>query len=119
MLILIPIENFVREEKKAKYSRRFGRDQKDRMNPEAALVSNDLESQMGSGVLPHMIQLLRDLSQEQWARDSMFPFAGPFWICATLAFVLAVTGNLTLVLAQRRDPSIHYSPQFHRGKQGV
>lgn len=48
----------------------------------------------------------------------MSPFAGPFWICATLAFVLAVTGNLTLVLAQRRDPSIHYSPQFHKGKQG-
>ncbi|XP_029071507.1 protein YIPF2 isoform X4 [Monodon monoceros] len=42
---------------------------------------------------------------------------GPFWICATLAFVLAVTGNLTLVLAQRRDPSIHYSPQFHKGKR--
>ncbi|KAJ1060155.1 hypothetical protein K5549_004593 [Capra hircus] len=40
---------------------------------------------------------------------------GPFWICATLAFVLAITGNLTLVLAQRRDPSIHYSPQFHKG----
>lgn len=39
---------------------------------------------------------------------------GPIWICATLAFVLAVTGNLTLVLAQRRDPSIHYSPQFHK-----
>lgn len=39
---------------------------------------------------------------------------GPFWICATLAFVLAVTGNLTLVLAQRWDPSIHYSPQFHK-----
>ncbi|XP_036170934.1 protein YIPF2 [Myotis myotis] len=39
---------------------------------------------------------------------------GPFWICATLAFVLAVTGNLTVVLAQRRDPSIHYSPQFHK-----
>ncbi|XP_060001138.1 protein YIPF2 isoform X4 [Lagenorhynchus albirostris] len=39
---------------------------------------------------------------------------GPFWICATLAIVLAVTGNLTLVLAQRRDPSIHYSPQFHK-----
>lgn len=39
---------------------------------------------------------------------------GPFWICATLAFVLAVTGNLTLVLAQRRDSSIHYSPQFHK-----
>lgn len=39
---------------------------------------------------------------------------GPVWICATLAFVLAVSGNLTLVLAQRRDPSIHYSPQFHK-----
>ncbi|XP_014652446.1 PREDICTED: protein YIPF2 isoform X3 [Ceratotherium simum simum] len=39
---------------------------------------------------------------------------GPFWICATLAFVLAISGNLTLVLAQRRDPSIHYSPQFHK-----
>lgn len=45
------------------------------------------------------------------------PPAGPFWICATLAFVLAITGNLTMVLAQRRDPSIHYSPQFHKGKQ--
>ncbi|XP_036137807.1 protein YIPF2 isoform X1 [Molossus molossus] len=39
---------------------------------------------------------------------------GPFWICATLAFVLAITGNLTIVLAQRRDPSIHYGPQFHK-----
>ncbi|KAI5934619.1 Protein YIPF2 [Manis javanica] len=39
---------------------------------------------------------------------------GPFWICATLAFILAITGNLTVVLAQRRDPSIHYSPQFHK-----
>lgn len=65
----------------------------------------------------------------QWPRDkSPVPEAlgahralppGPFWICATLAFVLAVTGNLTLVLAQRRDPSIHYSPQFHKGKWRV
>ncbi|XP_053514273.1 protein YIPF2 isoform X3 [Artibeus jamaicensis] len=39
---------------------------------------------------------------------------GPFWICATLAFVLAITGNLTVVLAHRRDASIHYSPQFHK-----
>ena len=51
-----------------------------------------------------------------WDPDRAPP-AGPFWICATLAFVLAVTGNLTLVLAQRRDPSIHYSPQFHKGKR--
>lgn len=50
-----------------------------------------------------------------WARHT--PPAGPFWICATLAFVLAVTGNLTVVLAQMRDSSIHYSPQFHKGKQ--
>ncbi|XP_062966342.1 protein YIPF2 isoform X3 [Cynocephalus volans] len=45
--------------------------------------------------------------------------AGPFWICATLAFILAVTGNLTLLLAQRRDPSIHYSPQFHKVTMAV
>lgn len=51
-----------------------------------------------------------------WDPDSTPP-AGPFWICATLAFVLAITGNLTVVLAQRTDPSIHYSPQFHKGKQ--
>lgn len=51
-----------------------------------------------------------------WNPEDTLP-AGPFWICATLAFVLAITGNLTLVLAQRRDPSIHYSPQFHKGKQ--
>lgn len=42
---------------------------------------------------------------------------GPFWICATLAFVLAITGNLTVVLAHRRDASIHYSPQFHKGER--
>lgn len=58
------------------------------------------------------------ISQEECTWDSMSPSAGPFWICATLAFVLAITGNLTLVLAQRRDPSIHYSPQFHKGKRG-
>ncbi|XP_047387088.1 protein YIPF2 isoform X2 [Sciurus carolinensis] len=55
------------------------------------------------------------LPWEHWARDlDCNLLAGPFWICATLAFVLAVTGNLTLVLAQRRDPSVHYSPQFHK-----
>lgn len=46
-----------------------------------------------------------------WNRPDLY---GPFWICATLAFILAITGNLTVVLAQRRDPSIHYSPQFHK-----
>lgn len=73
--------------------------------------------QWGLGVLSTLDLGHRHLSQEECAWDSMSPFAGPFWICATLAFVLAVTGNLTLVLAQRRDPSIHYSPQFHKGKQ--
>lgn len=59
------------------------------------------------------------LSWESWSLTLPAPAlpAGPFWICATLAFILAITGNLTVVLAQRRDPSIHYSPQFHKGKQ--
>ncbi|XP_060037739.1 protein YIPF2 isoform X2 [Erinaceus europaeus] len=39
---------------------------------------------------------------------------GPFWICASLTFALAISGNLSLLLAQRRDPSLHYTPQFHK-----
>lgn len=53
----LPVKNFVREEKKVKCLRHFGRHfQKDRMGPEAGPVLSDLESQMGSGVLPHLKQ---------------------------------------------------------------
>ncbi|XP_026516436.1 protein YIPF2 [Terrapene carolina triunguis] len=39
---------------------------------------------------------------------------GPFWICATLAFTLAVSSNVSHALEKRGDPSFHYSPQFHK-----
>uniref|UniRef100_W5MG09 Protein YIPF n=1 Tax=Lepisosteus oculatus TaxID=7918 RepID=W5MG09_LEPOC len=40
---------------------------------------------------------------------------GPFWICATLVFSMAVSGNLYTFLAKMGDPQYHYRPQFHKG----
>ncbi|XP_069460354.1 protein YIPF2 [Ambystoma mexicanum] len=39
---------------------------------------------------------------------------GPFWICATLVFTVAISGNLANFLKNHGDSSYHYSPQFHR-----
>ncbi|KAJ8254221.1 hypothetical protein COCON_G00208330 [Conger conger] len=39
---------------------------------------------------------------------------GPFWICATLVFSVAISGNLSTFLSQMGDPKYHYRPQFHR-----
>ncbi|XP_015679782.1 protein YIPF2 isoform X2 [Protobothrops mucrosquamatus] len=39
---------------------------------------------------------------------------GPFWICATLIFTLAISGNLSYFLEKRGSSSFHYSPQFHK-----
>ncbi|XP_036611707.1 protein YIPF2 isoform X5 [Trichosurus vulpecula] len=39
---------------------------------------------------------------------------GPFWICATLAFTLAVSSNLATLLQNWGDSSFSYSPQFHK-----
>ncbi|XP_028310265.1 protein YIPF2 isoform X2 [Gouania willdenowi] len=39
---------------------------------------------------------------------------GPFWICVTLVFSVAVSGNLSTFLSQKGDPAYHYRPQFHR-----
>lgn len=39
---------------------------------------------------------------------------GPFWICTTLVFSVAISGNLSVFLTQMGDPSYHYRPQFHR-----
>ncbi|NWX49275.1 YIPF1 protein, partial [Steatornis caripensis] len=38
---------------------------------------------------------------------------GPFWICATLAFALAVSGNLSHLTEKGAAPAYRYSPQFH------
>ncbi|XP_074168085.1 protein YIPF2 isoform X2 [Sminthopsis crassicaudata] len=39
---------------------------------------------------------------------------GPFWICATLAFTLAVSSNLSTLLQSWSQSSFSYSPQFHK-----
>uniref|UniRef100_H3CCP4 Protein YIPF n=1 Tax=Tetraodon nigroviridis TaxID=99883 RepID=H3CCP4_TETNG len=39
---------------------------------------------------------------------------GPFWICVTLVFSVAIGGNLSTFLRERGNPSYHYRPQFHR-----
>ncbi|KAK5884357.1 hypothetical protein CesoFtcFv8_018190 [Champsocephalus esox] len=39
---------------------------------------------------------------------------GPFWICVTLVFSVAIGGNLSSFLSEKGNPSYHYRPQFHR-----
>lgn len=39
---------------------------------------------------------------------------GPFWICVTLVFSLAISGNLSTFLSEMGNPEYHYRPQFHR-----
>ncbi|MCJ8739517.1 hypothetical protein PDJAM_G00048160 [Pangasius djambal] len=39
---------------------------------------------------------------------------GPFWICVSLVFSVAISGNLSTFLSQLGDPHYHYRPQFHR-----
>ncbi|KAM9251604.1 protein YIPF2 [Cariama cristata] len=38
---------------------------------------------------------------------------GPFWICATLVFAVAISGNLSHLTEKRASPNYRYSPQFH------
>ncbi|KAM9322563.1 protein YIPF1 [Pholidichthys leucotaenia] len=37
---------------------------------------------------------------------------GPFWICTTLVFVMAITGNLSTFLVNSWKPEYKYSPEF-------
>ncbi|XP_068606103.1 protein YIPF2 isoform X1 [Brachionichthys hirsutus] len=39
---------------------------------------------------------------------------GPFWICVTLVFTLAISGNLCTFLSEMGNPTYRYTPQFHR-----
>ncbi|KAL4648563.1 protein YIPF1-like [Arapaima gigas] len=39
---------------------------------------------------------------------------GPFWICVTLVFSMAISGNLSTFFSQKGDPQYHYRPQFHQ-----
>lgn len=39
---------------------------------------------------------------------------GPFWICVTLVFSVAISGNLSRFISEMGDPQYHYRPQFHK-----
>ncbi|XP_029914730.1 protein YIPF2 [Myripristis murdjan] len=39
---------------------------------------------------------------------------GPFWICVTLVFSVAISGNVSTFLRQMGNPTYHYRPEFHR-----
>lgn len=39
---------------------------------------------------------------------------GPFWICATLVFALAISCDVSSIVSSYLDDNIHYSPQFRK-----
>ncbi|KAK7167873.1 hypothetical protein R3I94_002057 [Phoxinus phoxinus] len=39
---------------------------------------------------------------------------GPFWICVTLVFSVAISGNLSTFLSKMGNTDYHYRPEFHR-----
>lgn len=41
---------------------------------------------------------------------------GPFWICVTLVFSVAISGDLSTFLSEMKNPAYHYRPHFHRGQ---
>ncbi|XP_042104216.1 protein YIPF1 isoform X1 [Ovis aries] len=40
---------------------------------------------------------------------------GPFWICATLVFAVAISGNLSNFLIHLGEKTYHYVPEFRKG----
>lgn len=55
---------------------------------------------------------MTEASVTLWARFVL----GPFWICVTLVFTVAISGNLSTFLSELGEPSYHYRPQFHKGR---
>lgn len=41
---------------------------------------------------------------------------GPFWICATLVFVIAICGNISNFLVYLGKPQYKYVPEFQKGE---
>ncbi|XP_056144000.1 protein YIPF2 [Lampris incognitus] len=39
---------------------------------------------------------------------------GPFWICVTLVFSVAISGNLSTFFSHLGNTAYHYRPQFHK-----
>lgn len=41
---------------------------------------------------------------------------GPFWICTTLVFAIAISGNISNFLVHLGKPNYKYVPEFRKGK---
>lgn len=46
----------------------------------------------------------------------MFVLSGPFWICTTLVFATAISGNISNFLVHRGKPNFKYTPEFQKGR---
>lgn len=42
-------------------------------------------------------------------------FLGPFWICTTLVFAIAISGNISNFLVNLGKPNYMYTPEFRKG----
>lgn len=42
-------------------------------------------------------------------------FSGPFWICTTLVFAIAISGNISNFLINLGKPNYRYTPEFRKG----
>lgn len=45
----------------------------------------------------------------------MFVFVGPFWICTTLVFAIAISGNLSTFLRYFGNSNYKYTAEFGKG----
>lgn len=42
-------------------------------------------------------------------------FSGPFWICTTLVFAIAISGNISTSLVNLGKANYRYTPEFRKG----
>lgn len=42
-------------------------------------------------------------------------FSGPFWICTTLVFAVAISGNISNFMVNLGKPNYRYTPEFRKG----
>lgn len=45
----------------------------------------------------------------------IFVLSGPFWICTTLVFAIAISGNISNFLVRLGKPNYKYTPEFRKG----
>lgn len=91
-----------------------------RSNPDLYGKEHFLFSTVDFSIISNHLQRRLACSHETLiARVMLSLLTGPFWICVSLVFSVAISGNLSTFLSQMGDPHSHYRPQFHRGKKAI